>query len=282
MSTLSRQLTWGMAGAMILAAAQNAAGDGGSDYSTGRRSGRNFADQRMGDQGFYQRFDAEVDIESLKATLRRVDGQWDLAVRCEVEIEDAHPAERFDLMLRVTERGRELADERGRPLRTLIPLDRPTDIDDDEIEFKESLDLYLPAGSFSNPDRLRIWAKVLSRDDGRVLERKDKSIKVRGRRTVTVRSGRTVTVRSGRRVHWTGTPRIRSTVHRRTVQRTSAPRVRGTTHRRTMHRRGGLTPHLRSTPQRTWSRTTIRRGGTSAARPPHRRAGLRVSVGSRR
>jgi hypothetical protein len=223
----------------------------------------------MGDRDYHQRFDAEADIESLKATLRRVDGQWDLAVRCEVEIEDAHPAERFDLMLRVTEEGRELTDERGRPLRTLIPLDRPTDVDDDEIEFKERLDVYLPDSSFDDPDRLRIWAKVLSRDDGRVLERKDKSIKVQasrtvlvqGRRTVSVWGGRTVTVRGRRTTHWTGAPRIRGTVHRRTV-----------------HRRTGLIPRLRPIPHRTWRRTTLRRGGTCVARPPYRRAGLRVSV----
>ncbi len=133
--------------------------------------------------GGYHGSRADVDIESLKA---KMIGGWNDAtvrVRCKVEIEDAWPGERFDLMLRVTERGRELSDRRGRPVRVRVPLNRPTDIDDDEFEFDERFELPLPNGAHWNAKRLRIWAKVVGRNSGQVFDRDDASIKNETRRS---------------------------------------------------------------------------------------------------
>ncbi len=146
-----------------------------------------FADRDRGQRaprhGGYRGSGADVDIESLKAKLL---GGWNdsvLQVRCKVEIEDAWPGQRFDLWLRVTERGRELSDRRGRPVRVRVPLNRPTDIDDDEFEFDERLELPLPHAMPWNAKRLRIQAKVVGRNSGRVFDRDDATIKVETSRT---------------------------------------------------------------------------------------------------
>lgn len=121
----------------------------------------------------------DVDIDSLKAELYGHHGRWQLNVRYDVEIEDARRFERFELVLLVTERGRPLRDRLGRPLEIVIPLDHPTDIDDDELEFKRGLTVRLPNGAFFNPKKLQIRAEIVRVQDGRVLDRKKKSVKYR-------------------------------------------------------------------------------------------------------
>jgi hypothetical protein len=119
---------------------------------------------------------ADADIDSLDASLRHTRGGWQLRVEYEVEIEDACRRERFSLILRVTERGRPVIDRYGRPIVFEIPLDRPTDIDDDELEFEHSVTLTLPDGSVGNPRKLKLEAKVIRARDGRVLDRERESI----------------------------------------------------------------------------------------------------------
>jgi len=226
-----RQLNCGMAVAIMAMAAQPAFADGPYHRGCDPRSER-YWDHRSR---------AEVDIESLKARLHRTYDRWALHVRYEVEIEDDNPSERFDLVLRVTEHGRELRDQWGQTLRFAVPLDRPAVVHSDEIEFKRGLDLHLPDGSFRGPEHLRIWAKVVRRQDSRVFDRKDKSIKFEGcsgRRGVSVNhdrtvreSGRSQRVRSGYSSRITH--RERSVQHRRTTSRSV---VKKTIHRRNVRR----------------------------------------------
>lgn len=119
---------------------------------------------------------ADADIDSLDASLRQTRGGWLLRVDFEIEIEDACRSERFSLLLRVTEQGRPTLDREGRPIVFEIPLDRPTDIDDEELEFERSVVLTLPGGAIWNPDKLKLEAKVIATRDGRVLDRDDESI----------------------------------------------------------------------------------------------------------
>lgn len=127
----------------------------------------------------YDRYRTEADIESLDGDLRYARGDWRLRVRYDVEIEDARRRDRFDLVLTVSERGCPLLDRRGRPLRFVIPLDRPTKIDRDEITFRRQVVLRLPDGSFHNPKRLRLVARIVRADNGRVLDKEGESIKFR-------------------------------------------------------------------------------------------------------
>lgn len=124
----------------------------------------------------------DVDMDSLKGELFRVDGEWQLEVRFDVEIEDYRPADRFDLILYVSEKGYRLADEKGRPIEYVIPLDRPTQVDDDELEFEHRVTLSVPDGAFRNPKRLRLHGRVVFQGEEHPLAHKDKSIKFKRHR----------------------------------------------------------------------------------------------------
>jgi len=127
----------------------------------------------------HRRSHADADIESIDARLRYVGGAWRLNIRYEIEIEDASRRDRFDLVLSVVEQGRRLRDRHGRPMTIVIPLDRPTKVDDDEIEFERSITLRIPAGAIDRPSRLRVIAKVVEARSGRVLDRDKESVEVR-------------------------------------------------------------------------------------------------------
>lgn len=121
----------------------------------------------------------EADIESLSGNVRYANGNWQLGVRYAVEIEDAHRRDRFNLAMTVVERGRPLLDRRGKPLSVVVPLNRPTKIDRDEITFNRQAVLRLPNGAIGNPKRLRIVARVVRAGDGRILDQEVESIKFR-------------------------------------------------------------------------------------------------------
>ena len=120
---------------------------------------------------------ADVDIDSLRATVTPARDGWRLEVRYEVEVEDAPRYDRFDLVLALTERGRLLTDRRGRPLTLVVPLDRPSEVDDDELEFEGRASFRLPRGAVYNPKKLKVHAKVVRVRDGRAFDRKSKSVK---------------------------------------------------------------------------------------------------------
>ena len=103
----------------------------------------------------------EADIESLRGDLQYARGNWRLRVQYDVEIEDARRRDRFDLVLTVLERGCPLLDRWGRPVRFVIPLNRPTKIKRDEITFERRVTVQLPDGSIGNPKRLRLVAEVV-------------------------------------------------------------------------------------------------------------------------
>lgn len=124
----------------------------------------------------------DVDIDSLKGRIREVSSEWELTIEYEIEIEDARPEEKFELLLQVSERGRALRDEEGRPITIVVALDRPSKVDDDELEFEDSVVATLPRGLFKDPKRLRVIAVVVRAGDHQPLDRKDKRIKYKRKR----------------------------------------------------------------------------------------------------
>lgn len=120
---------------------------------------------------------AKVDIERLKAEIRSAGSEWRVDVQYEVEVEGrgAH-REELALVLFVTDEEGVLADPDGKPIEVRIPLDRPSEIEDDEIEFKAGTAFTLPDGAFARVDRLRIEAVVIDVRDESVLERESAPI----------------------------------------------------------------------------------------------------------
>lgn len=122
----------------------------------------------------------DVDIDSLRASIWYDDGRWHIHVKYEVEAEteDGVPDD-LRLVLFFTERGRVVTDPKGEPIEFVVPLDRPSEVEDDEIEFEDRIMLELPDRSFRNPLRLKVNAVVVYGPEGRTLDRKDRSVKLK-------------------------------------------------------------------------------------------------------
>ncbi len=128
------------------------------------------------------RRDVDVDIDSIKAELSHVRGEWLLDVKYDIEIEDYYSGDRFELIVYLTENKYELTDQRGRRIEYVSPLDRPTKVKRDELEFEHRVTLTVPERAFRNPKRLRLHAVVFYAGDDQPLEHKDRSVKYKKRR----------------------------------------------------------------------------------------------------
>ncbi len=124
----------------------------------------------------------KVDIDSLKGRLHEVAAEWELTIEYKVEIDNARPGEKFELLFQVAENGRAVCDEEGWPITIVVPLDRPSKVDDDELEFEDSVVATLPRGLFKDPKRLRVIAVVVWAGNHQPLDHKDKRIKYKRKR----------------------------------------------------------------------------------------------------
>ena len=143
-----------------------------------------FADDR-------HRRQPDVDIESLKSELRWINGEWLLEVRYKVEVEDYRPLPgELELILMITEHGRTLIDNTGNPIEFIVPLEYPSEEDDDELEFEDRITITLPQGDIGDPDHLRLESAVVRVNDGYPLDRKEKSIKFKHEKRHSLECGR--------------------------------------------------------------------------------------------
>jgi len=124
---------------------------------------------------------ADVDIDSLKAEIYPERHGWRVGVRYEVEVEDYYGKKPLLLVMNLRERGRVLTERDGRPIEIVVPLDRPTEIDDDELEFEDSISVSLDEHVVCYPGSLRIEATVVDPHTNRPLERKQRSVRYRRR-----------------------------------------------------------------------------------------------------
>lgn len=122
---------------------------------------------------------ADADIDTLKASIQFAGGQWALAVRYDIEIEDARPGDHFDLVLTLSSGRCDLRDHLGRPITVVVPLLEPVAIEDggEEIRFRDEIVVNLPDGLFARPDRLRLHGRVFSARSGRSLDDDSTSVK---------------------------------------------------------------------------------------------------------
>ncbi len=118
----------------------------------------------------------DVDVESLKATLWHDYDSWKVSIKYEVEVEDARP-DRFDVVITFSQHDRLLRNRQGQVIQLLDVLDRPSDVDDDEFEFKKRLSASLPRGVLQCPKKLKVRLEVFDRRTGRVVDSKKESVK---------------------------------------------------------------------------------------------------------
>lgn len=112
----------------------------------------------------------EADVDDLDARIRYVGGEWEVVVQYEVEVERA-PVGYCDLVLDIIDR-----DHAAAPLRVSLPLDRPTEIDDDEIEYEGQTRIRLTHEQVRDPERLRLYGYAVVAGGGPVLDRESTKI----------------------------------------------------------------------------------------------------------
>lgn len=135
-----------------------------------------------------RRSEVEADIDELKARMHFENGQWILSIKYEVEIEDAWPEDRFELILALTEGRRPLIDPSGRPMVMNIPLDQPQRVKDggEEIIFRDTIVVPVQDGLFGRPKDLRVDAHVVPFGGGPVLDQDDTDVDVYHVRVIPV------------------------------------------------------------------------------------------------
>lgn len=179
------------------------------------------------DDDRYRRY-AKADLDDLDAEIRFDGRDWVVDVEYKVKIEGRRRLPEPALVLTVEERGRLVTLPDGQPVEIVVPLDHPTDVDDDELEFEQGMRFVIPDGAFARPWDLRLTGMVYAGPEGPVLDRDDTRIE-EWRPDV------------GRNIH-IGVSFGRSyapIVHRRVVHRVYYPGPRGyEVHRRVIrHRR---------------------------------------------
>ncbi|MFO0839741.1 MAG: hypothetical protein U1D55_14600 [Phycisphaerae bacterium] len=133
---------------------------------------------------------SEVDFDSLKAEVHPFGREWEIRVSYCVQVEHPAPGERLTLQLTPVECGAPLLDDKDRPVTIEVPLDRPTDVDDDELEFKGGLRIALPIESIRFPDEIELRGDVVDADNGIIRDTRDTHAKFCGR--IVVRRPATV------------------------------------------------------------------------------------------
>ncbi len=118
-------------------------------------------------RGFRGRRDADVDV---RAQLQFYRGHAQLNVRIKAEVEGRFLRDQYNVVLTIEPANRQHNRRLVRPLTVVIPLGRPSDIDDDEIEFKRHVNLQLPRHLARFGNSLIVNAKLVSANSGRVLE----------------------------------------------------------------------------------------------------------------
>lgn len=126
---------------------------------------------------------SDFEIDSLDGKLYRRFDSWLLRIDYEIEIETERGfrPQGLELILSLKERGYQFLDRRKKPIIFSIPLDRPTEVDDDEVEFEGRLAIELPCDVFRNPNDLRIYGKLMHPGYEQPLDRKSESVRCKSR-----------------------------------------------------------------------------------------------------
>ncbi len=117
-------------------------------------------------------------IKSLKGDAYREADVWRLAVRYDVRIKGYDPQTEYELVLHVSENGRPLQDEEGRPLQQVVPLREPKIGKKGEARFVSQTEGEGPAASVQDIKHLRVQATLFIVRDSRPLATKQTGLKV--------------------------------------------------------------------------------------------------------
>jgi len=133
------------------------------------------AGQALADHEYARR--PSVDIDKISGDLYEHGADWRLLMKFQVEIEGHRRSDApLVLVVDVVDPAGTLIDAEEQPFQFVIKLDRPTDVDDDEIEFEGGAEMILPDPLVADPLALRLSARVLDERDGMILAAKTRSV----------------------------------------------------------------------------------------------------------
>lgn len=110
----------------------------------------------------------EAEIDRLRAV--NPWGTPDIFVEYKVEIEHPCPEQTFDLVLQIRHRENVL-------MEVVVPLDQPTEVDDDEIEFKGGFEGQFGVVVLEDRSHLRIEGRLVERASGQTMDRDSERVK---------------------------------------------------------------------------------------------------------
>lgn len=116
--------------------------------------------------------DEVADLEGLRADLYPDGSDWVVKVRYDVELEGAHPEDRYLLALQFSDDDCRVMDAEGRPVEVVVPLERPTGVDAHELVFRNAVEARLPGGAVRRPHALRVHGAVLREGESHIRDEK--------------------------------------------------------------------------------------------------------------
>lgn len=120
------------------------------------------------DRGFRGRRDADLEV---KARLNCRRGGAQLDVRIKAEIEGRFLRDRYNVILTIAPAHPGFGGQFVQPQTVIVPLQRPSDIDADEVEFNQRAMILLPLNLARFGDSLIVNAELVSATTGRALDR---------------------------------------------------------------------------------------------------------------
>lgn len=113
----------------------------------------------------------DADLEHLSADLVYTGSDWELSVRYKVETEDAPPGQ-CDLVF-------DVVDYAAPPVRFTIRLDRPAEVDDEELIYRARTNVRLGQDQIRDPKHVRLFGYLVPAGGGPVIDREDTRIRFR-------------------------------------------------------------------------------------------------------
>ncbi len=120
----------------------------------------------------------KAEIDDLSARITPAGTEWNISVAYEVEVRTRQSPADLALVLQLEYNRQLLFTEDNRPFEVVVLLDRPSEVDDDELTFEGSLSFSVPANQVTHYRDLRIIGQVYPDPQSPALDRDDARVKL--------------------------------------------------------------------------------------------------------
>lgn len=124
----------------------------------------------------------KIKLSTFKPRIAPAHAEHVMEVRYKIKVKRTAPAP-LDLVVELSERGRPITDAGGRPLQFVIPIDHPTKVRKNKLEYEGSTLVPVPVGGFFDSKRLRADGRLFIRGSEWPIDQKDTRVKFERRRS---------------------------------------------------------------------------------------------------